>query len=259
MCRLEILTRIHPARLKSSSRAMSFTICSGSECALTFIFNGNALLAIGQVRLTHDAGTQFRAYVDFRCGQASPLERQPEPGFGGGISTHASLLQRETGLANTRCPPVPVQHFFELIHGAVRRAASLEFRPGYSQQMVSHDRDLVDVHLPGTVQPRPCPAGDKQAIERGDFVLKELSPMARRLRAVEEWPWRGAARCGCRDSWLPGRNPGNSQRRKAVAWEAAENGVTNVRGLRPDVNGSAHFRRPAGYRISGGLVSPEPG
>src|SRR4029453_14839902 len=91
---------------------------------------------------------------------------------------HAGLFQSEAGLANTRCPPVPVQHFFEVIHGAVRRTASFEFRPRYTQQVVSHDSDLVDVLFPATVHPRAPPAGDKQAFERGDFILEELSPMS---------------------------------------------------------------------------------
>lgn len=30
------------------------------------------------------------------------------------------------------------------------------------------------------------------------------------------------------DSWLPGKNPGNSQSLNAVAWEAAEKGVMTV-------------------------------
>ncbi len=59
--------------------------------------------------------------------------------------------------------------------------------------------------------------------------------------------------CG-RDIWmsgglsLPGRNPGNSHSRKAVACEAAENGVTSVTGRTMSANACSVFRR--GTRIA---------
>lgn len=144
---------------------------------LTFVFHRHTPLAVSKIGLTHDAGTQFRAHVDVRRWQPSPLKRQPQSRFRCRVGADASLFQGQPRFTDARCPPVTVQHLLQVIHGAVRRSASLEFRPGNAEQMIGHHGDFVDVHLSGAVQPSPSAARDVHAIHRGDLVVEELSPM----------------------------------------------------------------------------------
>ena len=196
--------------------------------AFAFVFDSHPVFGVGQVRLTHDAGPQHWG-VTFSCASGRPTRssaRRRRVSGAESAPTRACSRARRA----LRIPGVPLWR--SSISAKSPRVACASLRPSKSGRGIRSRWSATTVSSSTLIR--------RAISSHVPTLLVTRTPCSSTISSAKNWPrWPvtprrlGMATLSGRDMWMPGssapgRKPGYSHSRNAVAWDAAERPVTRV-------------------------------